>query len=118
MCIRDSFSPYIALKDLAMAAAQTNNKAQWHFADAGEQYRREFVNKLNRYIAFESKKQEAFTNFQAATTVWKSIPEFVYHHPSLSEALKGTVPQWLCLFLWLVCTTGLLFLLHIKIKIQ
>lgn len=112
------FSPYIALKDLAMAAAQTNNKAQWHFADAGEQYRREFVNKLNRYIAFESKKQEAFTNFQAATTVWKSIPEFVYHHPSLSEALKGTVPQWLCLFLWLVCTTGLLFLLHIKIKIQ
>ncbi len=111
------FSPYIATKDLSMAVAQTDNKAQWHFADAGEQYRREFVNKLNRYIAYESKKQEAFTNFKAAATVWKSIPGFNYNQLSWSEALKGTLPQWLCLFLWLVFSTGLLFFFQFKIKI-
>lgn len=111
-------SPFLSCRQLALAVAQTDNKAQWHFTDAGEQYRRLFVNKLNRYIAYESKRQEAFTNFNAGREVWKTIPPFAYNRPGFSETMRGTAPQWTAMFLWLIATSALFFFFTRKLKVQ
>lgn len=110
-------SPFLSSRMLTLAAAQTDNKAQWHFTDAGEQYRRVFVNKLNRFIAYESGKQEAFTSFNAGKEVWKTIPEFAYQPQSFSEMMAGTFPQWAALLLWWGLSFAFLICFTAKLKV-
>lgn len=97
------FSPLIPSQQMSMALANTDIFSHHHFTDAGEQYRRTFVNIMNRYIAYESGIQEAVTSFKATDSLWKRVPVFSYQPPqfSLFRLYRFSL---LALLLWLFVT--------------
>lgn len=101
------FSPLIPSQQLSMALANTDVYSHHHFSDAGENYRRTFVNILNRYIAYESGLQESFTAFKATDSLWKRVPVFSYQPPGFS-ALRSYGSSFFALLLWLAITVFVL----------
>jgi ABC-2 type transport system permease protein len=100
-------SPLIPSQQLSMALANTDVYSHHAFTDSAEQYRRVFVNRLNRYIAYESGLQEGYTTFKAGKKVWLSIPRFTYQSPGLS-VLSRYGWSLLALLFWLLLSGALL----------
>ncbi|MBX3239265.1 MAG: DUF3526 domain-containing protein [Chitinophagaceae bacterium] len=101
-------SPLIPSQQISMAAANTDIFSHQHFTDAGEQYRRQYVNMMNRYIAYESGLQEGFTSFKMSRELWQRVPPFQYNQPGL-VALRHYQLAILLLLGWLLVSSGLLF---------
>lgn len=102
------FSPLIPSQQISMAVANTDIYSHQHFADAGEQYRREYVNRMNRYIAYESGIQEGFTAFKVGKELWKRVPPFHYTQPRFS-----VLPRYkfsiLILLLWVAISSWIFY---------
>lgn len=106
------FSPLIPAQQLSMALSNTDVYSHRHFAEEGEQYRRKFVNIMNRFIAYESGAPNNGSNFQADEKLWKRVPAFTYQAPGF-RILTNYIPAAMILTGWLLIT---LFLLIISAK--
>lgn len=93
-------SPFLSARLASMQLAGTDPSSHWAFADSAERYRRVFVNRMNRAIAYESGKQEAFTEYKASQALWKDVPKFQY--TVRSSIPKSTNTSLLSLTIWLV----------------
>jgi len=97
------FSPFLLTRDISRHIAQTDNENHRHFSDAGEDYRRVLVNRMNRYLAYESGQQEITTRLKAPESVWKSVPEFQYKPLKGKDAFAfagrslGLLLAWACI---------------------
>jgi ABC-2 type transport system permease protein len=111
-----TFSPFLLTQDISMHLAQTDNENHRHFSDAGESYRRDLVNRMNRHIAYESKRQEAFTQFEAPDSLWKSVPKFQYTGLAGQHALKMSRRSITILFAWLLTILLALFITSKRLK--
>ena len=98
------FSPFIVTNQISMALGNTDVYSHHHFTDAGEQYRRLYVNKMNRYIAYGSGLHEAFTSFKAGKELWKSVPKFHYQTLGLAS-LRHYYLSIIILLVWLITSS-------------
>lgn len=98
------FSPLIPSQQISMAFANTDIYSHLHFTDAGEQYRRQYVNMMNRYIAYESGLQEGFTSFKTGKELWRRVPPFQYTQPGFA-VLSQYKFSILFLLLWVVLSS-------------
>lgn len=110
------FSPFLLTQDISMHLAQTDIENHRHFSDAGESYRRVLVNRMNRHIAYESKRQETFTQFDAPDSLWKSVPKFQYAPLTGQDAIKASRHSILILIAWLLIVVFGLFFTSKKLK--
>lgn len=110
-------SPFLLTQDVSMHLAQTDNENHRHFSDAGESYRRDLVNRMNRYIAYESKTQETFTRFDAPDSLWKTVPKFRYTPLTGEQAISLSRIPMIKLVGWLLLVVAGIFITSGKIKL-
>ena len=92
--------PTLAIRDLSMGLAGTDNRQARAFADAAEAHRRTLVRALNADLA-EHGADLGF-QYQAGADLWESLPRFRYEPPSLASTLRAGGVAWLTLIGWLV----------------
>jgi ABC-2 type transport system permease protein len=97
-------SPAIAIRQLSMAMAGADPYAQRHFATAAEQYRREFVGRLNGIQAVEGAGKRFYV---APGDTWEDVEAFRYEPPATVEVLSRHFADLGILLLWAVTPFGL-----------
>lgn len=79
------FSPLLAVRAVSMGLAGTD---LWHherFADAAEQYRRQWVKRLNDDLTYNSRTGD--TTYRVGRAFWEATPDFAYDVPGVAAAL-------------------------------
>ncbi len=104
-------SPLIAVQTVSAALAGTSMDDHQHFADAAEQFRRGFVQKMNDDLTFNAKSGE--TSYKAGNDLWEVVSAFDYQPRSLTAALASVVPSLLILATW-VFLSGIAALLAVQ----
>ncbi len=99
-------SPTLAIRELSMALAGTDEAHHHDFAQAAEAYRRTLVKELNNDL--EINGADLGFMYQAGPELWASVPPFHYDPPSLSETLSDHMRPCLGLVIWVVVLLGLL----------
>jgi ABC-2 type transport system permease protein len=97
-------APLLAIRAVSMAVAGTDFRQHRHFAEAAEQYRREFIGILNQDI-IENGNSAGGGAYVRGEELWRKIPPFRYEAPGLGWVISG---QWMALgtlVLW--CAGGL-----------
>lgn len=97
--------PTLAVRELSMALAGTDNVRALDFAESAEAYRRDLVKALNRDL--ELNGADLGFMYQAGPELWKSMPAFRYQPPGLGATLLAHWPAWTSLLLWLAVAAGL-----------
>ncbi|AGA31038.1 ABC transporter permease [Singulisphaera acidiphila] len=97
--------PTLAVRELSMALAGTDNARARDFADSAEAYRRTLVRALN--VDLERNGADLGFMYQAEPELWRSMPEFRYQPPGLRSTLARQGLAWSSLLLWLIVATGL-----------
>lgn len=98
-------APTLAIRELSMGLAGTDNRQFRAFAEAAEAHRRELVRSLNRDL--EVNGADLGFMYQAGPDLWKSLPRFAYEAPGLAETLGRQAPAVAALALWLALGTAL-----------
>lgn len=96
-------SPYVAMRALSAALAGTNQTHHEHFSDAAELYRRDLIDRLDRYFAEHG--GDKGWDFQAGAELWRDMPPFEYTAPDASEALADEGLGAVAVLLWLLIGT-------------
>lgn len=94
-------APVIAVRFLSMGIAGTDFGQHRAFAEQAEAYRQEFNRVMNNEIRDRARADESFS-YQADSTLWRSIPAFMYEAPSLGRALSTHAVSLVVLGAWLV----------------
>jgi len=97
--------PTLAIRELSMALAGTDNQRSRDFAESAERYRRDLVLTLNRDL--EQNGADLGFMYQAGPELWRSMPEFRYQPPALYASIKDQSMAWAALVLWLSVAVGL-----------
>jgi ABC-2 type transport system permease protein len=79
-----------------------------HFENQVENYRRDFVEKMNNDMAQNSKYGE-FYEYKANESLWKDVKEFNYTMPKVSNILEIYSVELISLFLWFISILIILF---------
>ncbi|WZO99305.1 DUF3526 domain-containing protein [Isosphaeraceae bacterium EP7] len=95
--------PTLAIRELSMALAGTDNAHARHFADSAESYRRDLVRTLNRDL--EANGADLGLMYQAGPELWKSMPQYRYQPRGLAETLATQSLAWVSLIAWLIGST-------------
>ncbi len=93
-------SPFLPLRFLSMALANTDYESHWKFSDAAEKYRLQMMEALNMHFAENTKYGD--WAYKADPALWQSVPEFSYTPPSTADILKQNNSNLLALLAWLV----------------
>lgn len=96
-------SPTIAVRSLSAAAAGTDLEEHLRFTRFTEDYRRMFVAMMNHDLAMHAPK--ASGNYVADSTLWQTVPPFLYSSPTLGRALESHRLAAGVLGTWLLATT-------------
>ncbi|MBV6644041.1 MAG: DUF3526 domain-containing protein [Cyclobacteriaceae bacterium] len=99
-------NPYLAVRHLSMALAGTDFHHHMAFAKAAENYRREFVKKMNKDMEVNHKPGVAYGDYNVGKEMWSSIEPFNYNLPGATTILSNQWRSIAALVLWLV---GLFF---------
>lgn len=97
--------PTLAIRDLSMALAETDNRHAREFADSAEAYRRELVRALNRDL--EVNGADLGFMYQAGPELWRSMPEYRFEPSGLADTMKAQGLAWCSLAAWLLGTAWL-----------
>lgn len=100
-------NPYLAVRNLSMALAGTDFYHHVAFAKAAENYRRNFVKKMNKDMETNHKPSMAYGDYNVGEEMWSSIEPFNYGLPSTSSILSMQWRSIVALLIWLV---GLFFI--------
>ena len=90
-----------------MALAGTDFHHHTAFAKAAENYRREFVKKMNKDMEVNHKPGVAYGDYNVGEEMWASIGSFSYELPNAVVILSNQWKSVAALITWLV---GLLLL--------
>lgn len=101
-------SPMMPAAFLSMALAQTDGQAHWHFNQAAEMYRRQFVEMLNREMMLHSKTGE--WGYHSHQSTWAKLPRFQYEPPTPSESLGQVSNAYGVLAIWVLVSGIFLFI--------
>lgn len=91
--------PTLAVRDLSMGLAGTDNRHARHFAEAAEGHRRDLVRALNRDLTEHG--ADLGLMYQAGPDLWRSMPQFRYDPPGLASEIRAGRFAWLSLVGWL-----------------
>jgi ABC-2 type transport system permease protein len=78
-------SPLLAVRSASMGLAATD---LWHhdrFADAAEQYRRQWVKRLNDDLTYNSRTGD--TTYRVGQAFWRATEDFTYQAPGVRDSL-------------------------------
>ncbi len=92
--------PYLAIRNLSMALSGTDFHHHIVFARAAEQYRRDFVKKMNKDMEINHKPGVAYRDYSVGKEMWSSIDSFSYESPSISKTLSAQKSSVSSLLLW------------------
>ena len=95
-----AISPTIALQNVSMALSGTDLYAHRHYAEAAEQFRREFVRILNQEM-IDHGGTDGYA-YLSGNDFWEQTPDFEYTPPALSQALQGVWVDVCILLVWLL----------------
>ncbi|MDX2036300.1 MAG: DUF3526 domain-containing protein [Isosphaeraceae bacterium] len=90
--------PTLAIRELSMALAGTDNDHARDFADAAESHRRKLVRELNRDL--EVNGAGLGFMYQAGPDLWRSMPRFRHRPQELPEILTRQTLGWVSLVTW------------------
>jgi len=100
--------PALAIRDLSMSLAGTDNVRSQQFAEAAESHRRDLVRALNKDL--EVNGAELGFMYQAGPELWKRIPRFEFPSPLIEQTLYDQRLALTSLLAWLVGATVLVFI--------
>ena len=83
-------APLLAIRALSMAIAGTDFEQHRDFQMAAERYRRDLVQRMNRGVTAGSRSADGLRT-SADSTLWATVPPFVYRMPSVRAVLAN---QW------------------------
>ncbi|WP_422928283.1 ABC transporter permease [Singulisphaera sp. PoT] len=92
--------PTLAIRDLSMGLAGTDNRHARDFADSAESYRRELVRELNKDL--EVNGADLGFMYQAGPDLWRKMPAFEYEPMALKQTLGLQAIAWASLAAWLL----------------
>ncbi len=97
------FSPIIPARSVSMSLSGTDLPATIHFMDKADNYRKQFIEKLNNRLRDKSRYNERDTGTVA---VWKTLPVFHYTPPDFKTKIDRTKTNICILILWLLVSIG------------
>jgi len=96
-------APLLAVQSLSMALAGTDYAHHRHFAKSAEEYRFDYVQRLNRDILSNARPGDQWdSEYTVGNDLWASIPAFSYEAPDLGWAIRHQVAALFMLTIWLV----------------
>ncbi len=110
-------NPYLAIRNLSMALAGTDYTHHVAFAKAAEDYRRNFVKKMNKDMEVNHKPGVAYGDYTVGDEMWSSIAPFEYELPSPSAILVNQWRSTAALAFWLLGLFLISFISAPKISI-
>lgn len=102
-------NPYLAIHHLSMALAGTDFEHHVAFVKAAENYRREFVKKMNKDMEINHKPGVAFNEYQVGKEMWTSVAPFQYKLPMVSDILSYQWRSVAALCFWFLMLSILMF---------
>ncbi|MEM7552315.1 MAG: DUF3526 domain-containing protein [Bacteroidota bacterium] len=95
-------NPYLAIRNLSMALSGTDFQHHVAFAKAAENYRRDFVKKMNKDMEVNHKPGVAYSDYNVGEQMWASIEPFEYDLPSTSSIISNQWRSVTALAVWLI----------------
>lgn len=92
-------SPYLAMRAVSASSSATDRTHHFDFMNSAEEYRRQFVEHLNRS---EMKKQSPGTSPEERRQFWAQVPEFLPEFVPATEDVKRSMAALICLAVWAV----------------
>lgn len=106
-------SPAVALRDLSMAAAGTDNAGHRRFLEQAERYRYTLVQRLNRlqadsvrYADDTAKDAGADRRKRIDAGHWQAIPPFTFEAPTGATLAAAALPGLAMVAAWLMAALG------------
>jgi ABC-2 type transport system permease protein len=96
-------APLLPMRTMSMSLAGTDFAHHRSFVEAAETHRRMMQRVLNSDIVDHAKPGEVYL---AGAELWNRIPDFTYHAPSLSWALKQNTLSLGLLGVWLAAAVA------------
>lgn len=109
--------PFLSIQQLSMAYAGTDYDHHINFHKHAQQYRDEFIRKLNFNMAYDDKDKLKY-EYQVGPAFFKTMHDFEYQQPQLSWAVQKHQYALYALLLWLVLTLSLVPIISKKIAIN
>lgn len=109
-------NPYLAVRHLSMALAGTDFHHHVAFAKAAENYRRNFVKKMNKDMEVNHKPGVAYGDYSVDEKMWSSIEPFNYNLPDTATILSNQWRSIAALAFWLIGLFLLSFIYAPKIS--
>lgn len=91
--------PLLATQSLSSALAGTDLAHYTHFLKAAEDYRQQFVQRLNNDVTATTQTEDAFA-YTANRALWETVTPFAYQTPKLGWVLNYTGSAWAALLGW------------------
>lgn len=107
-------APLLAARAFSMGMAGTDLDHHRRFIEAAEGHRRLLNKTMNEYLAENSRSGDYF--YFAGREAWELVPEFEYHAPDFSWALRQQAASLGLLVLWPLLTGGALVAAAGRIK--
>jgi ABC-2 type transport system permease protein len=101
------FNPFASLQSLSMGFCGTDMFHHLDFLKESEEYRRTLIKALNNEHAFGGAKTGDW-KWTVNNTFFKSIEDFSYRNPKISDFLSHYLMDLLCLLWWSIITTILI----------
>lgn len=80
-------NPYIAIRNISMGLSGTDYHHHISFAKAAENYRRDFVKKMNKDMELNQRADMAYDEYSVGSEIWSQIQPFEYELPSTAQVL-------------------------------
>ncbi len=108
-------SPYLLLRNMSMAAANTSLETEIQFQQDAEAYRRNFVQQLNKDMMQHSAYGDAgWNNYKVKNSLYGAIQDFTAPAKPLRWRLTSVSREQLLLLLWVGLVAGSLFFISHK----
>jgi ABC-2 type transport system permease protein len=95
-------NPFLSVRDLSMSICSTDYFQQAAFEEQVQNYRIELMRTLNDYMTTHSKPGD--WGSKAESSFFQSVPDFIYHQPSLWWCLTNYWLSIVAFAIWLVAS--------------
>jgi ABC-2 type transport system permease protein len=118
-------NPAVAVRSLSMALADANFRAHRRFAEAADQYRRNFSEILHEAVrdhpAYRTSPVFPGTDIivtPGSPELWAKVPAFTYQRPTAGSVVAAHVPELISMGAWLGAAAFLLSVVAARLAIQ
>lgn len=90
--------PFLAVKGISMGLSGTDYYTHLDFQKQAEQYRRDFVQHMNRNMQNHSRLGD--WEYKIDHSVYKEVPPFLYKQPDIAKSVKPYITGLVSLLIW------------------